>query len=205
MFINIIFLSLRKKYIMRNLIYGLLILTFISCKKDVITPTTANEVVTPVDSLKLDGEFILVSGKMYLDNLEDGSKIVYNHFDITKSRSSLRYGGSIIPFEDIIKDTTTWSFYFPKTYPNIGKFVLNEDTLNPLGLNVTAHNLTIIESPSATTGSTQLNGSARPIDIVLYDAKLKLIKIYVQEQYMSIGNSNYKAFNELVFKQIKEW
>jgi hypothetical protein len=189
---------------MKKIIYGLLLITLISCKKEVITPVTP-PATQQLDSLKLDGEFVLVSGKMYMDCLEDGSKIVYNHFDSIKSRSSLRYGGSIIPFETIIKDTTTWSFYFPKIVPNVGKFVLNEDTLNSLGLNVTAHNLTIIESPTATTGSTQLNGSARPIDIVLYDAKLKLIKIYVQEQYLSVGNSNYRAFNELVFKQIKEW
>jgi len=189
---------------MKTIIYGLLIITLFSCKKEVITPVT-QPATQQLDSLSLNGEFILVSGKMYMESLEDGSKIVYNHFDSIKSRSSLRYDGSIIPFETIIKDTTTWSFYFPKTVPNIGKFVLNEDTLNPLGLNVTAHNLTIIESPDAITGSTQLNGSARPLQIVLYNSKLKLIKVYVQEQYMSIGNSNYRAFNELVFKQIKEW
>ena len=79
------------------------------------------------------------------------------------------------------------------------------DTLNPMGLNVTKHNLTIIESPDAMITGTQLNGSARPIQIVLFDAKKKLIKVYVQEQYFSLNGYNYKSFNELVFKQIKQW
>ena len=190
---------------MKNFIYGLVLLTFLSCRKEIIEPKPVVAPIEAPDSLSLNGEFVLVSGKLYLDNLEDGSKIVYNHFDATKSRSSLRYGGAIIPFETIIKDTTTWSFYLPKIVPNVGKFVLNEDTLNPMGLNVTAHNLTVIEYPTATFGSTQLNGSARPIQIVLVDGKQKLIKIYVQEAYLSINGYNYKSFNELIFKKIKEW
>jgi hypothetical protein len=190
---------------MKNFIYGLVLLTFLSCRKEIIEPKPVVAPIETPDSLSLNGEFVLVSGKLYLDNLEDGSKIVYNHFDTKKSRSSLRYGGAIIPFETIIKDTTTWSFYLPKIVPNVGKFVLNEDTLNPMGLNVTAHNLTVIEYPTATFGSTQLNGSARPIQIDLFDSKQKLIKVYVQEAYLSINGYNYKSFNELIFKKIKEW
>ena len=189
---------------MKRIIYGLLIIILISCKKEIVTPVT-EPAPQELDSLSMNGEFILISGKMYMESLEDGSKIAYNHFDSIKSRSSLRYSGSIIPLETIIKDTTTWSFYFPKKIPNVGKFVLNEDTLNPMGLNVTTNYISIIESPDAINGNSQLNGSARPLQITLFDAKLKLIKIYVQEQYMSIGNSNYRAFNELVFKKIKEW
>lgn len=190
---------------MKNFIYGLILLTFLACRKEVIEPTPVVAPIEAPDSLSLNGEFVLVSGKLYLDNLEDGSKIVYNHFDAIKSRSSLRYDGSVIPFEDIIKDTTTWSFYLPKTVPNVGNFVLNGDTLKPMGLNVTAHNLTIIEHPTASGNSTQLNGSARPIQIVLFNSKQKLIKIYIQETYLSIDGYNYKSFNELIFKKIKEW
>lgn len=191
---------------MKQIFYLSLLLFFLSCKKEVIKPVTEPEVVqTPQDTLDLNGEFLLVDGKMYINNLDDYSKFYYNHFDSIKHRSSLRFSGSIIPFETIIKDTTTWSFYMPKKIPSIGRFVINNDTLNPLGLNVTNNYLTVVESPTAITGSQQLNGSARPLYIELYNAKEKLIKIYVQECYFSDGVYNYKSFNVLTFKKIKSW
>jgi hypothetical protein len=190
---------------MKRIIYGLLIITLISCEKKIVSPKLTTPPKVAYDSLNLNGLFILVSGKMYIDNIENGDKLVYNHFDSIKSRSSLSFYGPTIPLENLIKDTTTWSFYFPSVVPNIGRFVLNMDTLHPMGLNVTRRNLTIIESPDAMISGTQLNGSARPIQIILFDVKKKLIKIYIQEQYFNLNGYNYKSFNELIFKQIKKW
>lgn len=133
---------------------------------------------------------------MYMENLETGEKTVYEHFDDTKTVSSLRYEGQMFEFERIVVDSTVWSFISPDHIPNMGEFWLNYDSLNPYGFNLTTSNMSIVEW---STGPTQLGGSSRPLSAYLSDYSDNSVNFYVQETYESIGGVNYKYFSELTF------
>jgi len=146
-------------------------------------------------SLSIYNKWLLTGGTMYTENLETGQNISYNHFDATKTVSSLRWDGPDFPIERIVVDSTTWAFTAP--VGDYGEFILNQDTLSPYGLTATTHNITIIEHPF--TSQVQMGGSARPIWIEDEDYNSGIIYLHVQEMYESIGGQNYKIYSVLEF------
>jgi len=183
-------------------------LTFVSCKKEVIEPIN-NEVeeTSKVDEeIRIYGKWVLIDAIMYVENLETHEKTSYNHFDANKTTSSLRYSGSMYEFENIEQGVTTWSFYQPNYVPGYGEFVLNSDTLNPMGFYVTKSNWTIVEHPQATNiDDMQLGGSARPIEADIYDYGQEIVEFYVQITYENIDGYNCKYFTELKMQKIEQW
>jgi hypothetical protein len=183
-------------------------LVFTSCKKEELKPTAevVEEAGTTEEGLRIYGKYVLLSGEMYVTNLETNEKTSYDHFDANKTTSSLRYSGSEIDFEDLEQGVTTWAFYQPNMVPGFGEFVLNEDTLNPMGFYVTKSDWTIMEHPTATSASDmQLGGSARPIEGYVDDYDSEIVVIYVQDAYESIDGYNCSYYSALKFQKIEEW
>lgn len=189
---------------MKNVIkIFLLISVLISCTKEPLYepyPPTYDYVcdtVICVDPNFIDGDWELVSGTMYLENLETGE--TYEEFLFNGTNvSSLRYSGSMYDFEDIVRYQTTWSFYFPQNIPGTGTFMINGDSIYSYGLSVTNTNLTVIEP--LTGGYLLLGGSSRPIQYEILDVENGIINIYVQETYENIDGYNYRYYSKLRFK-----
>jgi len=176
----------------------------VSCQKEDITPNQ-DEVVdagTIEQEISIFGEWKLLDGKMFMENIETGEKTVYAHFDANKTVSSLRYSGSMFDFETIEQNVTTWEFVQPPMVPGTGDFILNGDVANPMGFYMTVNNWTIVEHPTASNAQEmQLGGSSRPISAYVEDYDQKIINFYVQEAYESIDGYNYKYFSELTFQK----
>jgi hypothetical protein len=188
---------------MRNLLVILgLILTFgfTSCTKpeDLPQPMEIEEVETVDETISVFGEWVLIGGNMYLENLETGETTVIPHFGGSTTVSSLRYEGSLYDIEDLVVNTTTWTFIAPPSIPNTGEFWLNNDSANPYGLNLTSSNMTIVEN---STGTQKLGGSARPLS-AYSNGIPNQANFYIQETYTSINGANYKYYNELTFEKI---
>ena len=191
-----------------SILYIIVALIFCSCNKE-DSNLVETEKVAVADSsdkqiIPVWGKWILRSGKLYMENLETKQKFVYDHFDSTKTTSSLRYSGAMFDIEVIQKDFTTWSFYSGNG-GDYGTFILNDSTQNLYALNITQSNWTIIEHPTATVATMQMGGSARPISAYIDDYDNNLVKFYIQEVYESIDGYNVKYFNELVFQKIESW
>ena len=197
---------------MKKLMYiflGLFVIFLTSCEKEPLydeNNTTEESFGIPEsDTLSLHGKYLLISGKMYITNLETNQKTVYNHFDSTKTTSTLRYFGSIFDIEDLEQNVTTWEFRKPPYIPGTGDFILNNDTLNPYGFKVTTYNWTIIEHPlTGTSGITQkIGGSAKPLFGYLLNKADSTVMFRLHEEYQAINGYNCKYVNELKFKKIK--
>jgi hypothetical protein len=189
-----------KKFVYLSLSISLFLF---SCKKEVIEPNVQPE--PQIESIRLYGKWLLVGGSLYLENLETHQKTKYDHFGPGKTTSSLDLGGADIEFESIELNSTTWSFYQPYSVPGYGKFVLDSDTLMPYGFYVTKNNWTIIEDPQSTQSNMQMGGSSRPISAVICDYSDSTVYFYVQEEYTSINNMNYKYLSELKFRKVESW
>jgi hypothetical protein len=192
---------------MKKLLFVLVLATiaFVSCKKEEgITPWPSTEFpdTTNMESISIYGEWKLLDGYMYVENLETGAKTRFSHFGVGKTISSLRYSGAYLDIETIEQNVTTWKFTKPNQIPGDGKFILNGDTTELYAFHVTLNNWTIIEDPTATISQMNLGGSSRPIRAFLDSYHDSIVKFYVQESYESIGGYNCKYFNELVFQKI---
>jgi hypothetical protein len=178
-----------------------------SCKKQVIYPTDqlpANvPTLTDFGGVSRWGKFVITDAVMYVENSETGVKTMYQHFSATKSRSSLRWDGSQFDIENIIKDTTTYSFWTPISYPGMGKFVLNGDTTKYYDVQYTGSNTSIIEDP--THRQQNLGGSARPFSGQTLDKANKIVTIDIEEVEASIGGQNCHYWTRLTLKKIQEW
>ncbi len=191
---------------MKNLLYSIIVVfSLISCQKEEIKPNNQVTTQEQPQEIRLYGKWLLVGGSLYLENIETHQKTKYDHFGPGKTISSLDLDGSDIEIEDIELNVTTWAFYQPYTVPGYGKFVLNNDTIQPYGFYVTKHNWSIVEHPQSTQSNMQMNGSSRPISAVICNMSDTTVYFYIQEDYTSIDNMNYKYISELKFKKIESW
>ena len=147
----------------------------------------------------LDGDWLLMSGKMVMENLDLNTSSTQFHFSDGPT-SSLRYGSPMYSFESIVRYETIWSFDFPISVPGVGGFALNYDTLTPYGLNVSNSYLTVIESVIGS--QLLLGGSSRPITIKHIDYDNKIINLLVQEAYQQINDYDCRYYSILTFKKI---
>lgn len=180
-----------------------------SCKKEVIYPSDELTAQAQVPNLNNGGcinrwgKFVIVGATMWVENHETGEKKTYNHFSANKSRSSLRWGGSLFDIENIIKDTTTYSFYKPFSYPGFGRFVLNDDTTKFYVVNYVGMYSTIMDDP--THGQSNIGGSSRPFSGITVDYNNNLIGITIQEVEGSIDGYNCRYFTELTLRKIESF
>lgn len=186
----------------------LILLTFllVSCQKEELEPQiTPQTNDSKIDTVSIYGKYLLLSGKMYVDNMETYQKTVYNHFDNTKQTSSLRYGGSYYPIEDLIQNVTTWEIIQPPTIPGYGEFILNDDQKDPYGFNVTRSNWTIIEHPlTHSYGITQkMGGNAKPLSGYLISKADSTVMFRIHNGTTNINGYNCRYFSELKFKKLK--
>ena len=190
---------------MKKLLYILLIFLCCSCEKNYPLIDCNAEYPTTQDTTSiieiefLDGDWLLMSGKMVMENLDLNTSSTQFHFS-SGPTSSLRYGSPMYDFESIVRYETIWTFDFPTSVPGVGEFVLNYDTLTPYGLNVSDSYLTIIEP--VVGPQLLLGGSSRPITIKLIDYDNKIINLIVQEAYQQINDYDYRYYSILTFKKI---
>lgn len=185
-----------------------LFLTLVSCKKEYPYPSEGYGIEPTVfDTTKITqwGKFLITDGVLFVENHETGEKLKFNHFDSTKSISSLRWGGSIFDIETIIKDSTTYSFYRPFSLPGYGKFVLNDDTSKHYAVYYMNQYKSIVEDPVYGVTEQLMGGSARPFSGQILDYKEKTIVMQIQETEASINGYNCKYWTQLTLKKIEEW
>lgn len=176
-------------------------LTLTSCHKEDINPNQdlVEDAGTIDEKISIFGDWLLIDGKMYMENIETGEKVVYNHFDANQTVSTLRYEGVMYEFERIVDDSTTWTFKQPNSVPGMGQFWLNNDSIQPYGFYVTNSNMSITEYSSV---DQQLGGSARPIRAYIKNYANQEVNFYVQEAYTEIDGQTWKYFSELTFKKL---
>jgi len=177
-------------------------LTFTSCKKEEIVPINqVEEVGTIEEGILIYGKWKLVSGKMYVHNLETYQNVVYDHFGPNKTTSSLRYSGSQFELETIRVDSTTWTFIAPPSWQGYGEFWLDNDSIQPYGFYVLDNFWSIVEHPTATATTMQLGGSSRPLSAVVTSYTNQTVEFTVQESYESINGYNCKYYSILTFQK----
>ena len=179
-------------------------IVFTSCKKEEGLKTNdeqIEELGTIEEGILLYGEWKLVSGKMYIENMETGERTVYDHFGPNKSTSSLRYSGAQFEIEMIEQNVTTWEFIAPPNWQGYGEFILDGDTLQPYGLYILESNWSIVENPTATASTMQLGGSSRPLQAVVTDYNTQQVAFTIQEAYESIDGYNCNYYSELIFQK----
>jgi len=191
---------------MKTLFYIFIVLTFAftSCKKEEGLKTNdeqIKELGTIEEGILLYGEWKLVSGKMYIENMETGEKTVYDHFGPNKTTSSLRYSGAQFEIEMIEQNVTTWEFIAPPNWQGYGEFILDGDTVQPYGLYILESNWSIVEHPTATASTMQLGGSSRPLQAVVTDYDAQQVAFTIQEAYESIDGYNCNYYSELIFQK----
>jgi hypothetical protein len=193
---------------MKNLIFLIGIIIITSCQKEVIYPTDQlpSNVPTADTSLTVNswGKFIIIDAVMYVDDLQTGEHMVYNHFGVGKDTSSLRWGGPIFDIEEIIRNKTTYSFWKPTSLPGTGRFVLNDDTTKLYLINYIGQYKSIIEHPNSTQQN--LGGSSRPFSGQTVDYTNQIVAIQIQETEGMDGNGHpIHYWTELKLQKIESW
>ena len=181
-------------------------LLLFACTKPVVEEPS-KFVAKDVDnrSMSLTGEWLLLEGEMRFAAASGNSFLKYDHFGPGRTTSSLRYEGSRFNLEELVQDTTTWSFYNPLPGNSYCTFVLNNDTLHPYSLNVNSMGYSIFEYENATAATMQLGGSARQVQAFVADYANKIMEAHVQWVVCSINGQSWEYFSILKFKKIKEW
>ncbi len=174
-------------------------LSLFSCKREYIE-LTIGEIEVIDDGISLIGNsFVLTSGNIYLENMDNGDKTMYTHFDSNKTLSGMRMGNFEYPLERLEVNITTWSF---RTNGHIGEFILDGDSLNPYGIDGSYGQFTIYEHTNASTSgpiSIKMGGSSKPFQT---SSEGDEITVYIHEAYTTINGVQYTYFNELTFQLV---
>ena len=100
---------------MKTILKILFLLLIISgCEKEPLLPPCGptqynDDVTTHVETNLLDGEWEVISGTMYMENLDTGEEEEIFIFS-NGPTGSLRYDGSMYDFETLVRNQTTWTF-----------------------------------------------------------------------------------------------
>ena len=99
------------KNFIRIIFLALLILSTVSCKKEVIEKPH-NNIVNIEDSAELVGiNWVLSDGRIYIENLDNNDQSYFDHFGVGQNISTLDpFDVSNIPFDNLVQDITTWNF-----------------------------------------------------------------------------------------------
>lgn len=188
------------KEILKGILFGLIILMFIiftSCKKQVIYPTDqlpANvPTATGFGGVSKWGTFKLIGSQKQFKQ----QSIFYTDADT----SSLRLSGSLYPIEDIIKNSTTWTFIAPSAGQNEGKFILNGDTSLHFIVNYTGQYSTIMNDSEDPYHAQGTNISFSGVSVIGngYTASDSIVSITINNGYFDNNHNEYT--NVLLFKK----
>lgn len=179
---------------MRNFVLVFILFLITSCEKELIYPSdTYNITKTPIDvkpTINIWGKFMVIDAVMYFNNKNTGEKIKYKHFGPNKTSSNMRWGGSNYEFERIVKDSTTYSFYKPLSFPGNGIFLLNDDTTKNYCVYFIGRNRTI-----------NFNGINRPFSGQTVDYEKKIIRMQIQE----VNDGYIHYWTELTLLKVESW
>ena len=188
-------------------IFAIACILFSSCQKEYPYPTKDYAARVPPlnEGPTIDrwGVFLVIDATLYSENQATGVITAYHHFGPNKSRSSLRWGGAIYDIETIIKDTTTYTFYQPKSYPGTGRFVLNGDTSKHYMVNYIGLYSTIIEDPIYGVKEPLMGGSARPFSGQVWDINQMTIALQIEEIIENINGEDVRYWTQLKLKKIQ--
>ena len=157
-----------------------LTLTFVSCKKEEL-PKPINDNTVPVNAALVEGtNWVLATGRVYVENIDNGDKFIYDYFGsgVTEASTSI-FGSTVVKMDSIKQNYTTWFF-------NNGTFTLNgtntysytsyNNFFTPIGLE---------------------NGSSRPIEVTNLTEDFMIVRVH--DGYGSDGINNYNYYSELLF------
>ena len=185
---------------------ALVTLTLFSCKKENIEPQENpynTEYPDFEEGYQIAGKsFVLISGKVFTENVTTGDKVVYDHFGDGKTVSGMRVGAYEYDLEKLEEYVTTWSFIATNVY----ELRVNGDSLNPYQIQETSYSKSIIEHNGSTTNgpiTIKMGGSSKPFTIKLIDEENDIIRIYINEGYFTDDTQQYTYFNELDFQLVK--
>lgn len=200
-----------KNLFIKFFIFAIIALSLVSCKKEYPYPSDGYD-VKPVGEyidtgkrITQWGKFLVIDAVMFVENHETNEKKMYHHFGPNKTVSSLRWGGSMFDIETIIKDSTTYSFYRPNSFPGYGKFVLNGDTSKHYAVYYFNQNKAIVEDPVYGMTQQLLGGGSRPFSGQLLNYDEKTVVVQIQEMESSINGYNCRYWTQLTLKKIQEW
>ena len=191
---------------MKVFIYLLgLVLLVCSCEKEPVEYNKSN--ISLPDSgdigptLSINGEWLLISGRMYLKEMEgnyESSK--YDHFDANKSNSSMRYGGSLCRIEDLYGDSTIWDFNINE-YGG-GVFILDRDSSSKYNIQAGSYGSWRITENMNMNIPQKMGGSAKPFTAHINDFDNQIIDVIINEMSTGIDGINYTYHNVLQFKKL---
>jgi hypothetical protein len=184
---------------------ALISLTLFSCRKEIVEPDLGpNRVAYPdfEEQYSIDNKtYVLIGGKLYMENVETGEKVVYDHFGDGKNVSGMRAGNYEYEIEKLELYETTWGFYSPDRL----EFRLNGDSLDPYEIQETSFSKSIIEHSQASVDgpiTIKMGGSAKPFTMGVIDKENEIIRIYINEAYIDMDGEQWTYFNELDFQLV---
>jgi len=183
----------------------LLFVGFTSCNmlyedEDPQPPITQIEVPEWDTEEFIRGRWLLINGQFYVNNHVSDNTEIYNHFE-GGDTSSLNIDGTAYDFEEIIRNTTTWTFY-PENRP-IDQFWLNNDSIMPLWLTSFGDTVFNVNEYPVPINVQQIGGSTRPIIIISHE--YDMMRIIVQEAEVNHQGWNIKYWSELTFRKVASW
>jgi len=158
-----------------------LMVIFTSCKKEELEKPNNTNINTSGNYTPEGVTWVVSQAIVYVENLDNGAKSVYDHFGPNKFKSCLAiYGESNVKMDSIKQNLTTWFF-------SNNKFTLNgteqfnytnydDRVLSPIGLH---------------------GGTARPIEMINVNSVSMTVKVH--EAYGNDGVNNFKFWTILTF------
>jgi hypothetical protein len=189
---------------MRKFLFlAFILIGLVSCEKEPIYPTDELPANKPslaaFTGISMWGEFIIIDAVMYMRNVQTNQKIWYNHFGPNKDTSSLRFGGPIREIEQIIKNSTSYSFYKPIGQSPYGDFVLNNDVTKHYDVYYIGNYKTIIDDYYDSQGLLQGSGLRFSGQTISEADSTVAIQIF------EYGFSEWEYWTQLKLKKIRAW
>ena len=154
-----------------------------NCKKEDPLPKPDNN--NYVNSVGIEGvEWILVHGRIYRENLDNGQKQVFDHFGNNKTRSCMNiYGNAAVLMDSLRQNSTSWFF-------ENGSFTLDNQ-----------FNYLFSSANSFSYSAYGLEGgTSRPIQVLWLTNDI--LTVNVHEAYGTDGVNNFYWINELTFVRL---
>lgn len=175
-----------KKFIFNLVIVLSLIFGFTSCKKEVIEPSNPQTTINnPTNVNPIGYTWELYSGRVFVENMDNGSTFYYDHFGPNKNSSNLDiFLPSWLPIDIITKGSTTWKF------TSSNQFIL--DGGSTYNYNTNTHGIFSVYGLE--------NGSQRNIEVL--NSTENYMNVKVRESFGNDGTYNYSFYTILTFVKV---
>lgn len=175
-----------KNTILNLVIVFSLVFGFTSCKKEPIEPASPQTTVNnPANVSPIGYTWELYAGRVFVQNLDNGSTFYYDHFSSTKNSSNLDiFTPSWLPIDIITKGSTTWKF------TSSNQFVLDGGSSYSYNTNTNGiFNVYGLE-----------NGSSRNVEVL--NSTNDYMNVKVHEAVGNDGTYNYSFYTVLTFVKV---